>query len=258
MTQPIRETAKEKELLREMSFLEHLEDLRGVLIQSTIVFLVCAVGCWFFSGQILDFLIDDLAVKQLNFFAPAEAFMVRLKISMVVGAMLAFPFVLFRVWGFVSPALFSSERGKVFPMMLVSTALFYTGILFCYQILIPIVLEFLLGFGTDRLTPVISVSNYFAMVARLCFSFGVVFQLPIVIMVLSLLGVVTPQFLLKQWRWAVLIIFVISAVLTPPDPASQVLMALPVLLLYIGSVLIAFITVRRRKGEGEGVDEEDN
>lgn len=244
---PVEESAKKERKLREMSFLEHLEDLRGVLVQSLIAFLLFTIVLWFFSGTILDFLIRDLPVEQLNFFAPAEAFMTRLKISLVLGVMMAFPFILFKVWSFVAPGLFAGERKKIYPFIMLSSILFYVGVLFCYFILIPIVIDFLLGFGTDRLTPIISVSMYFAFVARLCFTFGIVFQLPVVVFVLSMLGIVTPQFMLRQWRYAVLVIFVVSAVLTPPDPASQVLMAFPIILLYIGSVLVAYAAVNKKK-----------
>jgi sec-independent protein translocase protein TatC len=251
---PVKESTEKKNSLREMSFLEHLEDLRGVLVQSLIVFLFFTVVLWFFSGTILDFLIRDLPVEQLNFFAPAEAFMTRLKISLVLGVMTAFPFILFKVWSFVAPGLFANERKKIYPFVLMSSMLFYVGVLFCYIILIPIVIDFLLGFGTDRLTPIISVSMYFTFVARLCFTFGIVFQLPVVVFVLSMVGIVTPQFMLRQWRYAVLVIFVLSAVLTPPDPASQVLMAFPIILLYIGSVLLAYAALRKRKRVEEEAD----
>jgi sec-independent protein translocase protein TatC len=243
----VEEPKNKEKNLREMSFLEHLEDLRGVLVQSSIAFLLCAIAYWFFSGTILDFLVKDIPVDKLNFFAPAEAFMARLKISFVLGLMTAFPFILFKVWSFVAPGLFINERKKLYPFILMSSILFYVGVLFCYYILIPIVLDFLLGFETDRLDPMISVSMYFAFVARLCFTFGLVFQLPIVVFVLSMLGIVTPKFLLKQWRYAVLIIFVGSAILTPPDPASQVLMAFPIVLLYIGSVSVAYVALRKKK-----------
>ena len=244
---PIRESAKSKDILREMSFLEHLEDLRGVLIHSLVSFLAASIVCWFFSERILNLLVNDIPVDHLNFFAPSEAFMARMKMSFALGAMLAFPYVAHRVWRFVAPALFERERRRIGPLAIVSSALFYTGVVFCYLVLIPVVLEFLLGFGTERLTPLLSVGSYFAMVARLCFTFGVVFQLPVIVLVLSLTGLVTPGLLLRQWRYAILIIFVASAILTPPDPASQVLMALPVILLYIGSVLIAHVAVGKRE-----------
>jgi sec-independent protein translocase protein TatC len=230
-----------------MSFLEHLDDLRGVLIQSVIVFLVATGGCWFLSGRIIDILVQDLSVDNLIFYAPAEAFMARVKISLVLGLLVAYPFILFKVWAFVSPALFSNERKKVYPFIVSASVLFYGGVAFAYVVLIPIALDFLLGFGTEHLTPLISVTAYFSFVARLSFTFGLVFQLPVVVFVLTMLGIVTPQFLLRQWRYAVLVVFVGAAVLTPPDPASQVLMALPILLLYIGSVLVAYITFRKKE-----------
>ena len=133
--------------------------------------------------------------------------------------------------------------------MLSSSILFYAGVLFCYLILIPIVMQFLLRFGTDYLSPLLSVSSSFSFVARLCFTFGVVFQLPIIVLVLSLLGIVTPRFLLKQWRYAIVSIFVCSAILTPPDAVSQVLMAGPIFILYMGSVVIALIVVRKKREE---------
>lgn len=262
---PIKNSAKDKEILREMSFLEHLEDFRGVLIQSAIAFLLATIGCWFLSGHIIDLLIRDLAVEKLIFYAPAEAFMARVKISLVLGLLISYPIILFRIWSFVSPALFEKERKKVWPFVVTASLLFYVGVVFAYLILIPIALGFLIGFGTDNLTPMISVTSYFAFVARLCLVFGIVFQLPIIVFVLSMIGVVTPRFLLKQWRWAVLIIFVCAAILTPPDPASQVLMALPIVLLYIGSVLVAHVTIQRRGGIDENeehsedaIDEEDH
>lgn len=247
---PRNERAKSKEILREMSFLEHLDELRGVLLQSAIVFLAASAVLWFFSARVLDFLVRDIPVESLNYFAPAEAFMARMKLSFVLGLMVAFPFILTKVWRFVSPGLFARERVRVYPFLVASSILFYLGVLFCYVVLIPIVLDFLLGFGTEKLNPMISVSSYFAFVARLCFTFGIVFQLPVIVLILSLLGIVTPRMLLKQWRYAVLVIFVVAAILTPPDPASQVLMALPVLLLYIGSVLIAFVAVRKKGSAG--------
>jgi len=244
---PVSQRAKSREILREMSFLEHLDELRGVLVQSILVFVVTSIVISAFSGRVLDLLVTDIPVDKLNFFSPSEAFMARLKISFVLGAMVSFPFILYKVWRFVSPGLFSNERSRVYPLVVASSILFYAGVIFCYLVLIPIVMKFLLGFGTERLSPLISVSAYFAFVSRLCFTFGLVFQLPIVVLVLSLLGIVTPQLLLGQWKWATVIIFTISAILTPPDPASQVLMAFPVLFLYIGSVLVAYVAVRRRR-----------
>ncbi len=244
--EPLHESVKKKEILREMSFLEHLEELRGVLLHSIVAFAIGTAGFWFVSGWLLDFLVSGLPVEQLNFFAPSEAFMTRLRLSAVFGFVVAFPYILARVWAYISPGLFRDERKRMLPIIVSSSALFYAGVIFCYQVMIPIVVDFLLGFQTERLAPMISVNAYFTMVARLCLTFGLVFQLPVVVLLLAIAGLVTPRFLLKQWRYAVVVVFIAAAILTPPDPASQVLMALPILLLYILSVLMAMVVVRRK------------
>jgi sec-independent protein translocase protein TatC len=230
-----------------MSFLDHLDELRAVLIQSILAVVVVSVVCWFFSGSILEFLLRNLPLDSLYFHSPLEAFMTRLKISVILGIMIAFPFVLFKVWSFVSPGLFANERKKIYPLVVTSSALFYTGVIFCYVLLIPSVMRFLLSFGTEHLNPLLSVSSYFTFIARLCFAFGLVFQIPVVVFILSIAGLVSPRFLLKQWRYAVVLTFVVAAVLTPPDVISQVMMAVPIVVLYIGSVLVAYITVRKKE-----------
>lgn len=241
------DSPREPAKLKEMSFLDHLDELRSVIIQSVAVVFVLLVVSWFFSASILEILLLDLPAESLYFNSPMEAFMARLKVSLVVALMVAFPFILFKIWSFVSPGLFASERKKIYPFVIVSSVLFYVGVCFCYFVLIPVVMRLFLGFATEHLKPLLSVSAYFAFVARMCFTFGLVFQLPIVIMILSSIGLVTPAYLLKQWRYATLIIFVVAAILTPPDAISQLLMAVPVLFLYIGSVLIAYVTVRKKK-----------
>jgi len=235
-----------REDLREMSFLDHLDDLRTVIVQSAIAFTVAMVVCWFFSGRILDFLVRPLPVESLVFTDPVEAFMVRVRISVVVGLMICFPFILFRVWAFVAPGLFAHERKKIFPFVVASSSLFYAGIVFCYLVLIPIVLRFFLGYRTPRLNPLISVNSYFAFVSKLSFAFGIVFQLPIVVLLLSLLGIVTPGFLIRQWRYGVLGIAITAAVFTPPDVISMTAMGVPLLVLYAASVAVAFVVVRKK------------
>jgi sec-independent protein translocase protein TatC len=242
-------TRHKEEDLGEMPFFGHLDELRKVLVQSAYAFCGLMMISWFFSGQILDFITKPLPVQSLYFLNPTEAFMVRVRISLVAGIMLAFPFILYRVWAFVSPGLFARERKKILPFLVASSALFYTGVLFCFFILVPIVLKFFLDYGTARLNPLISVDSYFSFVARLTFAFGIVFQLPVIVLVLSLLGIVKPRWLLRQWRYGILGIFVASAILTPPDAISMMAMALPVLVLYAASVIIAFVAVGRKSSD---------
>ncbi|MCI0451013.1 MAG: twin-arginine translocase subunit TatC [Candidatus Latescibacteria bacterium] len=243
---PFRSPAERTEILREMSFLEHLGDLRGVLVASSIAFLGLSIGYWFFSGKILDWFVARVPVERLVFYAPSEAFMVRTKVAFVLGGMTAFPYIAYRLWRFVTPGLFSRERNRVGPIVAASAVLFYTGVVFCYFVVAPTIVNFMLGYATERVQPLLSISAYFNTVARLCLAFGLVFQLPIVILLLAVTGLVSPRTFLRQWRYAVVIIFVAAAIFTPPDPVSQVLMAVPLVVLYIGSALVASAIVRRR------------
>lgn len=250
------------ENLREMGFLDHLLELRTTIIWILSVWLGTSIVLWFFSGHLLDFLLSTIPVESLYFNAPVEAFMVRLKLSFITGALIAFPFALFKTWAFISPGLFYREKRIIIPMIAPSAILFYTGALFAYWVMVPIVLGFLLRFGTTMLEPLISVSKYFEFVARLCFAFGVVFQLPLAIIFLTWIGVVSPRTLLRKWRYAIVIIFIAGAVLTPPDPMSQLMMAIPLVFLFMGSVLLSLVFEKRRKQreeerEAEEEDEEE-
>ena len=246
------------ENLKEMGFLDHLDELRSTIIWILAAWLVSSIVLWFLSGHLLDFLLSTIPVENLYFNAPVEAFMVRLKLSFITGALIAFPFALFKVWAFVSPGLFAKEKRIIIPMIAPSAILFYCGALFAYWVMVPIVLGFLLRFGTEMLEPLISVTKYFEFVARMCFAFGVVFQLPLAIIFLTWIGVVSPRTLLRKWRWAIVIIFITGAVLTPPDPASQLMMAIPLVVLFLGSVLLSMLFEKRRKNrEEEGVFDKD-
>lgn len=245
------EKEEREEQLKEMGFLDHLEELRAALIASIVAWIGTSIVLWFFSGHVLDFLLRTIPVESLYFNAPIGAFMIRLKLSFILGFLVSFPYILFRAWAFVSPGLFKREKRFTFPLILASTILFYLGVVFAYWVLIPIVLAFLIKFGTDMLAPLLSVDKYFGFVARLCFAFGLVFQLPLVIVFLTSMGVISAKSLLKKWRWAILVIFVCAAVLTPPDPTSQLLMALPLVLLFLISVSLSLIIERRMRKEEE-------
>ncbi len=234
------------EPLREMRFLDHLEDLRSMLFASALAWLAASVAFWFVSGRVLDFLIRDVPVENFYFMSPAEAFMIRMKLSFILGFLASFPYIFLRVWGFVSPALFSREKRMAFPVVFSSVSLFYGGLAFAYFVMIPVVIGFFVEFGTDRLLPLLSIERYFAFVWKLCLAFGVVFQMPIVIMALSWAGIVPARTLLRQWRYVIVIIFIVAAVFTPPDPLSQIFMALPLCGLYIASALIALVVESRR------------
>ncbi len=243
---PIRPPRRER--LREMGFLEHIDELRGVITASVLVFLAFSAAYFCFSGTILEWMVRDVPVDHFIFQSPSEAFMVRTKLSLILGIMTAFPYIGYRVWRFVMPGLFKNERSRVMPIVGWSIFLFYAGVAFCYFMVAPGMINFLVRYGTTHVQPLISISAYFDTVAQLCLAMGLVFQLPIVMFLLSLSGLVAPTTFLKNWRYAIVIIFIVSAIATPsPDPVSQTLMATPLCLLYIGSALTALVVSRRRE-----------
>lgn len=236
------------ERLQEMPFLEHLDELRSVITASVLVFLVFSVAYFCFSGTILEWMVRDVPVDHLVFQSPSEAFMVRTKLSLVLGVLTAFPYIAYRVWRFIMPGLFNKERHRMMPIVGWSILLFYAGVVFCYFMVAPGMVNFLVRYGTAHVQPLISISAYFNTVAQLCLVMGLVFQLPIVMLLLTLSGLVSGATFLKHWRYAIVIIFIVAAVATPsPDPVSQVLMATPLCLLYIGSALTALVVSRRRE-----------
>lgn len=230
-----------------MGLLDHLGELRTVLIHSFLAGVVATILCWFWSADLLDIMIMPIKDQGVYFTSPNEAFLTRLKLSGAVGLFVVAPFIFFKIYGFILPGLYQRERKVVTPLLLVTTVLFYTGVSFAFFVVIPQVISFLLGFGTEGLLPLIGVGPYFGFVARLCLAFGLVFELPLLVLALSWIGVVNPRVLLHTWRYAVVAIAFLSAVLTPPDVVSQVMMAGPVLILYISSVLVALVVTRRKR-----------
>ena len=234
------------ESLKTMTFLQHLEELRTTLVRLMILTAAASCGAWFISDRLLTLLVaPDLG--QVHYFGPTEGFMIRLKISVVVGLLVAMPLLLLQVWRFVAPGLFRHERRFVLPILLGSTGLFYFGVAFAYVGVVPKMMSFFLSFSGERLEPMINVTQYFAFVAKFSLAFGVIFQLPLVIVLLSWFGLVTPRQLWSKVRYGIIGIFVVAAWLTPPDAISQIMMAVPVVVLYLGSMGLAFLLAKKKR-----------
>jgi len=230
-----------------MSLIDHLDELRRVLVHSLLAAGVAIILAWFWSEPMLDLLVRPVKEFGVYFTAPNEAFLIRMKLSAIAGLFLVLPFILFRIYGFVLPGLYGRERKMVTPLLLTTTLLFYAGTAFCFLVVVPLVVRFMIGFGTSVMKPLLSIGPYFDFVAQMCLAFGLIFELPILVFVLSAIGIVNPRWLLRSWRWALVIIFTVSAILTPPDALSQCAMAIPVSLLYISSVLVAILATRGRE-----------
>ncbi len=232
-----------------MTLFEHLSELRSVLIQSFVIAIVASTVAWFFSEPAVDLLMRPAlsVVGDLKFISPSGAFMLRLKTALGLGLFIGAPLILWRIWSFVVPGLMGRERSVMIPVILASLLLFYSGAAFAYFVILPVSLKFLIGFATDVLQPMITAENYFVFAVRLTLAFGAVFQFPLVVSLLTYWEILGPDFLKKYWRYGVVVVFLASAILTPPDVASQLLMAGPVLLLYLISLVLAQIIAKSRK-----------
>jgi len=221
-----------------MTIVEHLEELRARLLVAVAAFAAATVLAFLFVEPILALLIRP--VGRVVFLAPTEAFFVRLKVAALAGAFLSLPVVLYQIWRFVGVGLTPTERRYTLSLLPVSVALFLGGAAFAFFAILPVGVRFLLSYQTASLVPMISIGAYTSFATAFVLAFGVVFQLPIVILLLARLGIVTPATLAAGRRYALLSIVVLSAVLTPGgDIVSQLLMALPTYLLYEASIWVA-------------------
>jgi len=230
----------------EMPFLEHLEELRVMLIH---VLVACAIGGilgWWLAPRVLDDLIAR-TVHQAVLLSPVEAFNERIKLALLIGLLATAPYVFYRVWQFVVPGLLRRERSLILPMAMLSMVLFGLGIWAAYGYVLPLVVRVLNQFATPNMKAEIRLSTLLGFFYNIALACGLVMQLPLVTMALTALGLVTPQFLLKQWRYAIVIVFLITALITPGDVVTaQIVMGVPMTALYFASVGLSWLVARRR------------
>jgi sec-independent protein translocase protein TatC len=221
-----------------------LEELRKRLIYSFLAIGISFGLCYAFIKQIVEILMRPLVRvlpqgSTLVFTAVPEAFFTYLKAAFLAGIFFASPFILYQIWAFVSPGLYQREKKYIFPYLIVSSVFFMGGALFCYFIVFPVIFRFFLSFASETIRPLPAIREYLAFTIKLLLAFGLLFQWPALILFLARMGVVSSPFLARNRKYAVLIIFVIAAVLTPPDLVSQLLLAGPLLAMYEGSIWMA-------------------
>lgn len=244
-----------------MTFLEHLDELRRRLVRAVIAIGIAFVGCFFFYQRIFNFLMQPLREVieplggQLIATAPPEVFVLGIKMSFLVAILISTPAWLGQVWGFVAPGLYRHERRLAIPFVFIGSVFFLSGAAFCHYVLFPAAAEFLgtFGGGGEDIEIRYRVSEVFSFYARLVLGTAVVFQIPSLALLLSRLGIITPRMLARYFKYAILAIFVLAALLTPPDPTTQIILAGPMIALYALSIGIAWVgnRLRRRKKEGE-------
>jgi len=247
---------------KKMAFLEHLDELRKRLFISIIAILIGFLICWFFSKDIYLFLARPVIQflpaedKKLAFTALIDPFFLYMKIAFLAGLFLAAPVVISQLWLFISPGLYKKEKKYAFPFILFASIFFIGGGAFGYYVAFPQVCRFLLSWG-EPFRPIITIREYLSMTSKILIGLGLVFELPILIFFLARLGLVTPRFLIKNLKYAVLICFIISAIITPtPDVVTQSTFAVPMIVLYCLGILIAIVFGKKRKPEEEDEEEE--
>jgi sec-independent protein translocase protein TatC len=263
--------------VNEMSFLDHLEDLRWHLIRICIAVVLCGIVAFLFKSFIFDVLI--LGPKEMSFptyrwlcnmsqligiedssfcgesfpfeiqsRTLAGQFSAHLWTSVYAGFIVAFPYVLYQLWSFISPGMHANERKHSSGFIIISSILFFIGVLFGYYIVTPLSINFL---GTYTVSQQVhndfDLSSYIGLVRATAIASGIIFELPIIIYFLTKIGIVTPEFLKKYRKYALVIVLILSAIITPPDIASQVIVAIPILILYQVSIFISKIVVRNQK-----------
>jgi sec-independent protein translocase protein TatC len=233
-----------------MSFVDHLDEIRSRILISIITFVILTVAAFVFSDELL-FVINkpfvDTGLK-LNVFKLAEGFMMRLKVSAIASFIVSLPFFIFQVWRFILPAITKRDRMFSRVALISSILLFYSGVAFVYFLLMPFTVKMLLSFVAKNITSVIGASEYINFVFLFCFFMGVIFEFPILVMILTRIGLITPYLLSNNRKWAVVVIFVLSAVVTPTtDILTQALVAVPLYFLFEASIIVSKMTAIRKK-----------
>ncbi|MEN8183672.1 MAG: twin-arginine translocase subunit TatC [Myxococcota bacterium] len=240
---------------RPLALTEHLRELRSRIFRILLAWAVGALLAWNFSEPIFGFLLEPAVASlgpdggALQAIAPTEIFFTYLKCAVLGGLMLALPVVFWQIWAFVSPGLYRREKTAAIPFVLVSTLLFLTGAGFGYLAVFPLMFDFFSGFDSEFVQSAWTMREVFALTTHLYLAFGVAFELPVFIFFLSVSGIVEPKTLLRGTPYAVLGVFVVAAILTPPDWISQLFLAVPMVGLYLLGVSVALLFggARRRK-----------
>lgn len=235
-----------------ISFTAHLKELRKRLI---ICFIAVGIGfalTYGFKEKIFEILTLPLihemkAGEKMIFTGLSEAFFIYMKLSFFAGIIIASPVVFYQIWVFVAPGLYHNEKRNIIPIVIFSMFFFVGGVVFCYFVVFPVAIKFFLGFASNIIQPLPAMSEYLTFATKMLLGFGLVFQLPLVIIFLAKLGIVTVEFLRKNRKYAILLIFIVAALLTPtPDIFNQLLMAVPLMILYEISIIGALFFKKKK------------
>jgi sec-independent protein translocase protein TatC len=254
------EKSMEDELIaggKVMPVTDHLSELRGRIIKSLWAVVILAGASFYFADEIILFLKQPLvnsvpkAYNSLHFTGPMDVFVTDLKVSALIGILLACPVWIYQFWRFFEPALYPRERRYIFPFIIASVFFFVLGLVFCFELALPMALEYLIGVGLEVGTPIITITDYTNLVIMMLFGFGIVFETPVILVLLAVLNILSLEMLTSSRRVVIVAITIIAAIITPsPDPLSQIVLAVPMYAMYeLAIVVIRQIHKRRSKSE---------
>jgi sec-independent protein translocase protein TatC len=230
----------------ELPLVEHLRELRSRLIKAVIAVVITTAISFLFANQEVELLVRLARPHQLIAFKPTEIFVSYFKVAFYTGIAIAMPLLVYQLFRFLAPGLTKVERRWILVSLPAVTILFVTGVLFCYFLVLPSALDFLLNFGSADIVSSPTISEFLSFVTTFLLAVGVAFETPVIVFLLALLGIATPKRLSKFRRWAIVLAFVIAAIITPtPDPVNQTIVAIPIILLYELGIIFAKIGVRK-------------
>lgn len=260
MNQTDKKKDQTKSKTAEMPFLDHLEELRWRILKCIASVAVLMITAFPFSGQILNWLTlpnDRLSnPAKLIFLKPTGMILVRMELALVVGIVVSLPMIFYQFWSFVAPGLLPNEKKYIPTAILLTSFCFLLGAGFAYFVMLPMVLPFLYSMGTDTITATININEYISFALRLVLVAGLLFELPILSFFLARVGLLEPSFLRKYRRYGIVVVFILAAIVTPPDPMSQMMMAVPLVFLYEVSIWVAKIGHRKKKASDRAWEEE--
>jgi len=245
---------------KESSFVEHFTELRSRLIKSFIYLFIFFIICYFFAENIYNFLLtpyaeavkDDSVNRRMIFTALHETFITYLKVAFFAAMFITSPIILTQIWKFVAPGLYKNEKKALLPYLVATPTLFLLGGMLVYYLIMPLAIKFFLSFETSAhfgnlpIQLEAKVNEYLSLIMRLIFAFGISFQLPVLLSLLARVGFVDSQYLRKRRKYVIIIIFTVAAILTPPDPITQIGLGIPLLILYELSILsVRFIEKKK-------------
>jgi len=230
----------------DLPFLDHVEELRWRLIKSIVAIALTSIASFAVASYLYEWITVPLGDVKLHFTEVTGSFYAYLKLAMYAGVVVASPIVFYQLWSFISPGLYSHEKRMIIPMVFFSTILFLIGGGFCFFVVLPFAIKFLLSYGQEVMTPIITINSYISFAGMLVLAFGIAFELPVVGYFLGKMGIVSSKFLGKIRPYAVVVFLVFSAILTPPDVISQLLLAGPLMLLYEITIILVKVTGKKK------------